>query len=667
MVIDNILERIRHYRVNKGFTYREISELETVPLRKSKIGEICVENGWQKGHRTSPKKLLVQEALAQENASKSSVSSTPDEGEYPPTNRRWKGETPRYDDKGEITDWLGPKVEPSLINWYRVFKDDPDGWNPYFPAGDVHDEICGIIESMDMGDVLQILMARDHFKTMIVQENTALYHICEQSEYAQKGLLIITWSPRLAERTFNSIIEHLSWNPRILSFYGYLVDDVKRVERGKRRRFSTGTAFFKYQGAGKAAGIRCTSFQSGDITGWHPGIAFLDDIEDKRLSETYMERFREVFLKKLIPAISKTGIVIITGTIKGYSVGDDIYLLLESNPEYMTYKYPAVVNALTGEADFPPMSDVVYERHLVPVLNKRTGNPIYNQRGEVKMRSRTVILEIKHREQYHVTFPEKFTLEELVKIRLKYRFGEVKNMTDDDFFSEYQLTASNPKGKVFNMDRVFFYPPTLSGERAFFNFQDFAKWCGDQSHPVCMFMDPGGKTGHGIAMVVLAYVAGERWGEKFVILDVKISDRGLPETAAMVMRLVDKWGVDDVGCEGNWDDAETYAHTIEREFYRACENAGRMDLYRPIPAYPNRGEKLLRINTHVSSMIGADELPERFFVNPESELFERYKNELTGFGFEMSLQELKGFDCLDATASVDIHMLKTVRLYMHAV
>jgi hypothetical protein len=324
---------------------------------------------------------------------------------------------------------------------------------------------------------------------------------------------------------------------------------------------------------------------------------------------------------------------------------------------YYTYRYPAVVDAVTGKDSFPPMDDVDYEIIEVPLLTK-TGKLRKRRDGKLKTRRRTIIKGIKNREKYRVTFPEKFTLEGLVLTRMKYRFGAVKGMTDDDFFSEYQLRSANPHGKIFNMDRVYEYPPTLHGIQTFFDFRDLALWCREHNHPIYLFIDPGGKKSHGVAVVIAAYITGQNWTPTYSILDCAVIKDSLVNVGNEIAKMLKEWYVIAWGVEGNFDQAETYGETLSNYVYDWFDSRG-MGMYamRATP-YDSKGDKMRRINTHISTMIGPKEAEPSFFLNPHGKDYDTFKTMLASFGgYDMESSDEHAFDLLDALALLRINII----------
>jgi len=532
--------------------------------------------------------------------------------------------------------------------------DDPSEFNPYYPPGRVHREIGDILEALAVGDVAQDLMSRDHYKTSFIQRGFSLYNILEATPLAHKGLLLVSYAPELSEETFDRIIQILSTNKRILSFYGYVIDDTKQQKRGKKKKFKSGVASWVYQTPSAPAGLRCTSFQAGDITGQHPGIVFLDDIQVEELSDTKMRRYKRIILKTLIPTVTKTGIIIITGTIKGWNKRSDIYLLLESNPSYLTFKYPAVTDE-HGLPKFPPMSDVDYEIVEEPWISKLTGKPIIDFRtGQPKTRRSYKVNSIANEDEYIVTFPNKFTLKDLVIIRLKYRFGDIEGeedtTTDGEFFSEFQLQPNDPHGKYFSFDRVSFVPPKIPHLPAFHTFEDLRDYCKQANWPIYCWLDPGGRDAHGVAIVIGTQILGH-----YVIFDMKVIRSGVPTVAKYLAELYVYWLVDEWYVEGNFNQDELYGQPIDDGLHSEMEKHGWLKHYKAPLYRDNSTNKLKRIDARWSMMLGYDNDPLRFHINKLSDDYEQWYDEFRSFG-DTNVDTTKvEWDLLDGGASLHIH------------
>lgn len=525
--------------------------------------------------------------------------------------------------------------------------------NKVHPYGAPHVELAQELDD-DAQKFLMIMMARDHLKSTFVVVGGTVRTICEKPAVAEGGIMFVTWAPELAEKHFDAVITHFAHNIRILTFYGYLLVDEKLSKRGKKKKFKSGLVSFRVDAANpvRTGELRATTFQGGDITGFHPSIVFLDDIEDVPLSEVWMRRFKTVLLNKLIPAISVRGRLIVTGTIKGYDKTNDIYLLLEENILWTVYRYPAVVDATTGASAMPPMEDVEFEVKQVPVLDRRTKLPRLDAAGRPRFRKHFKIIAIKNAHLYRVTYPERFTLINIVHKRLEMRYGDDG---DSKFFSEYQLEATNPAGHALKKERLSFKPPELPHEApAFVSFKHFANWVHEFGHPMYAWLDPGGKgeTGHGIAAVVATEVFG-----RHVILNCKRIKTGTVGAARWILEMHELWGVTMWGCEANWNQKENFGDVIEGHFFDLCNDPEHPERrkYRSSACTKanNTGEKLQRISTNATSMTGVVEDPVRTFINPDCESFDDFMNEYLSFPQNAGVL---GYDLLDAWTSIKIHL-----------
>jgi hypothetical protein len=510
-----------------------------------------------------------------------------------------------------------------LFYWSFEFMWDPTKYVDPVPYGKFHREIAERVEYLKK---YVILVGRDHLKTTFFNVNDMCWRILEFPEKAKHGLLNIAWDPGLAEVTFLDVNENLSMNPKILSFYGYVIDESRPKTQEK--------IYFTYQPIGAKFGLRCTSFKSGSITGSHPWKVYIDDPEDEPLSPTFMEKFKRIINKKLIPAVGKAGIMQLTGTVKGWDKNNDGYLWLERNRAWKILRYPAA-NAM------PPMSDVVidiverivFDEAGEPVLGD-SGDPIYEDFYEVT---------IKDKRKYKPLYPERFTIEDLVIKRLEMAD---EGKSDDDFWSEYFLQAVNPSGKYFLKDRVRAMPPP-----GYIDVQSFSDHCFENHEPIYMWIDPGGASSHGIAVSV-----GTKMNGRYYLLDFLVLRTGLPEVAKTIGRLIKDWRVTHWGCEGNFSQAETYGRTLDREVYNYMHSNGWDVWYSPCVIKNNTGKKFQRIATHLSNMIGLASTDYTFYVNTESKDFDLFNRQLTTFGPGAKKTQEHDFDLLDCIASLNIHM-----------
>lgn len=566
--------------------------------------------------------------------------------EGPPlwTSRHWAGEHKNPETgKWELKEgmWWNPDSEQweegtprlDLYYWAYEFMYDPSKYADPCKYGVCHKQLA-----YDMQNAYRDidLYPRDHLKTTWVV-NHICWRILEFPELAKMGILNIAWDPGLAEVTFMDIFENLSQNEKILDFYGYVIDE----ERPKTQE----KFYFVYQPVGPKFGVRCTSFKSGSITGSHPYWVHIDDPEDEPLSDTYMEKFKRIINKKIIPAVGKKGVIIITGTIKGWDASNDGYLWLEKNKTWRVHRYPAA-NAM------PPMKDVIAERRKrisfdqvrnLPVfmedsrfknLGKLDAQPVYEEYFHV---------EVKDREKYQTLYPERYTIEDLVRKRMEM---QDQGKSDDDFWSEYFLQAVNPSGKFFLKDRIKKMPPP-----GYIDTKSFLEWLHKFHHPVYLWIDPGGKGGHGIAIVVGTYLEG-----RYYFLDFVVIRAGLPEVAKTVARMIKEWGVGVWGVEGNFDQAEAYGNTIDVFLRDYMAEMGWQSHYTHPVIKNNTGDKIQRIATHVSNMIGLPGTDFTFFVNTDAKDYDMLERQITTFGMDTKRSRIHEFDFLDGMASMKIHL-----------
>jgi len=556
-----------------------------------------------------------------------------DEEDKPkPTKKHWNGH--HWNSKKKkwvyIKDkWYNPisqkyeVMEPLLYfyYWYMEFIWNDTNFADPKPLGKCHEEWCIRIE---YGKRIIFECPRDHFKTSLLNIGYIILHVCERWKIAIKGIWNISWDKGLADETYSAIIENLKYNPKILSFYGYLLDDNRSQTREK--------SYFIYQPKGSKVGLKCLAFKSGGITGGHPGLIMLDDIEDEELSPKLMRKFVKVMGKKLLPAVGVDGRIIVTGTIKGWTDENDIYIRLEKNPTWIVYKYPAANK-------MPEMKNVFYEKRTKSILDLLTQKPIIIN-GQVIEEPYFYVEILVDRTQFITLYPERYTIEALVAKRLEL---QDKGKSDDIFWSEYFLRASNPLGKFFKIMRIQKKPPA-----GFISWRVFKEFCKQKHHNICLWIDPGGggKGGHGLAIVVGAEVLG-----KYYMIDCTVVRAGLPAVAKVIGDLLVEWEVDVWGCEGNFDQAETYGHTLDRELIRYLQDIDRMDVYSSPEILNNTGDKLLRIQQNVSNMIGLEGTPFQLWVNVDAKDIERFNMEAESFGLERRSDDHE-FDLLDAFGSL---------------
>lgn len=526
-------------------------------------------------------------------------------------------------------------------------------WNPRrygsrtHPYGYIHKDMSIILEDKDV-HIVNIMVARGHNKSTHAGENFGTYTICEDWDTAAQGIMIITWSEKIASRTYGNIVDNLSENKKILDFYGYLIQDQKVSTRGKKKKFKDGECYFVYQKPGVGqAGLLVSTFMSGSITGFHPALAICDDILDQAMTAAYKKQFEIVIIEKLLPA-ADIGRVIFIGTYKGYTTDDDIYLYLQQNELMEVIEYPAVLNKKTGDPDFPPWEDIDYEILYIDRVDKRTGKPILNRRGEVMQKKEFLIHGIKHEDRYEVTYPERWTLRGLAKQRLKMRYDPEKG--DIVFLREYQLIPVEPEGRLFKTARLSYRPPIFPEVPGFPTFHDCAEWFRRFHEPVYAWVDPGGRKSHGISISIMAAAF-----RSYIVFEMVRIRKGVTAAVYWLFDNIPKYNITEIGVEGNYRQAETDADEIDKQLWDLCKKRNQRELYRPVTAINNTGDKIRRIGLHLGVMLGHEiELP-HYHVNKHSEAFDDFLTEYRNFPQD---DDKLGYDILDTQASIKIHFFE---------
>jgi len=515
----------------------------------------------------------------------------------------------------EEKEYTGFHSAMGFYEWYNHYVLNEENYDPPIPLGATHRTWAGIVESEAR---CMMLCPRDHFKTSFLIIGYALYCICEQLYYP---IVIISLDGQLSGSTFGAIKGNLKHNTTILRDYGNIIDD---------KRSNTDDKFYAvFQPSGaKDPAIFCTSLKSGRITGTHPKMFMMDDIQDAPFAEVMMNTVKQIFNAKIIPAVGRGNKVVITGTIKGYSAKNDIYLWIQSKNMFNPHIFQSA-NMI------PPMEDCTVEDKWVHSVNQ-FGEPLFTSKNEPVMTRRPVVF-VKDREKYIPLYPERYQIEDLVAKRLE--------MSDDDdkgdamFFSEYQLEASNPKGTEFQVNRVGFIP-----DGAFPSLESLVTYLHDFHYKISLWVDPGGKHGHGFAICVMA-----TYNRNVYLLDLVVVRDGIPEVAKVVYELIRRYHVGYCMCEGNFEQKETYNNQIEHHLLDYCNQVGDPEAFKPFNPYNNKGDKLLRIKTTFSSLLGAKEAPIRLFVNPKARAIDQFFIEMKAF--PNGVGNMKDFDLLDATCS----------------
>jgi hypothetical protein len=508
-----------------------------------------------------------------------------------------------------------------------------------------------------------MLKPRDHYKTTFISIGYALYNICEQLLYP---VLIVSLAKGNTRQTYSAIKRHLETNKKLIAFYGYLIDD----ERPK----TSNQVSFKFQERGdKDPGLYCATFGSKAIMGTHPRLAILDDIEDRPLTPSLMRDATQLIDASLLPAIGVYGKLIIVGTIKGWTVENDIYLYCESKGIFSVYRDPAVylvndrgypiLHAVTDEEGnvilgidnkplmertygLPPMKDVKFSKKRAPRIDPNTGKQLINKRTNRKRWKMVLEVQVlRDLEKYRSIYPEVYTIEEIIKKRIELR--DPRKGGEEKFWSEYFLQPANPQGKYFKKDRVNFFPTA-----SFPTVGTLVQHLKDMKMGSVLWVDPGGKGKHGIAIAVCAFVNGY-----FYVLELVVERGGIPAAAETIADLIVRYNVKVWGVESNFLQKETYADSLDEFVLDALVKRNKVSLYSACDPHPNRGDKIRRIQAALSVRLGRDGTPPIFFVNQYCTAYDQFINELTQFPDLHGRNVKHEFDLLDAIASCNDHLL----------
>lgn len=539
---------------------------------------------------------------------------------YPITNAHWEG---------------------TYFEWYEYFI--LPTYRNAFPLGEIHRKWGEEIES---DDLLIELKPRDHYKTSFFSIGYAVYNLVENRLFP---VLIVSKAEMNTKDTFAAIKEHLEKNERILEYYGYIIDDT--------RTYTSQLLYTKYQTVGaKDPALFCATFGSRHIMGTHPLLAILDDIEEEPLSPAYMRQAKKLLDKSLISGMPVGSKLIIVGTIKGWDHTNDIYLYAAKKGVFSLYKDPAVYlvdketkqpildekgNKIYG---LPPMNHVKVERKRVPAIDPRTGKQLKTLDGKLKTKLDVVIeLDEEEKGRWMSIYPERYTVEDIIKKRILTR--EVDKDSDDTFWSEFFLEPRDPKGNFFEMDCVGKMPPP-----GFTNVESFISYLKENHALSYAWVDPGGKKGHGIAVAVVFF-----YDDKIYVVDTFVIRKGIPATAKLIGDLIIKYNITQWGCESNYSQKETFGDTLERELKRYLKSINREKYFLKNMGAHNTGDKIVRIMTHMTQMIGTSPERKQFYINPLSEGYELLEKELNTFPD----QSLGGdFDILDCISSIKIHLYR---------
>lgn len=546
----------------------------------------------------------------------------------PPTGRHWKGEIWKIDQMGKLV-WYRPAIiDTSYAHWYETFwLNEFNFFNPS-PLGRCHKHWGSILDSGIKKPVF--LCPRDHFKSSFITNGYMGENICEHRD-GYRGILNIAWDKDLAMANMLSVVQNLQNNSLILDFYGYLIDEDRPCTALRK--------YFTFQPKGSRPGLTCAAFKTGAITGTHPHLVMLDDIQDEPLSDVMMGKFHRIVDNKLIPAAGLDGRIITTGTIKGYDAENDGYLWLKTKPTFEVFQFPAIINA-----DIPPLSDCQWSFELKPLFED--GKPKFDYEGN-QIQIKKFKITIKNREQYKTLYPERYSIEDLME---KYLELLDRGKSPDVFYSEYLLIPSNPKGNFFDKERI--RPMVNMPLPRFHNVVSFMEFAMKYHVPIYLWIDPGGETGHGICMAVIAKYQG-----CYFILDLVVIRAGLPEAAKTLARLIEKWNIKIWGVEGNWQQKETYGRTLARELKNILQKENKMYLFSPPAIKSNTKDKIQRIRDGMTSMMGVAGMDYTFFVNENAQAYDRFVKESKEFSLNTAPGKKHEYDLLDAIVSAEIWLM----------
>lgn len=611
-----------------------IRKIRSMYIKKLKLAEIESPKHKTKIQVPDISELIKQDPLAELAIPKPMPKGRPKKlpdipEEMPPmTGRHWKGEIWKIDQMGKLV-WTRPAIlDITYAKWYEVFwLNEHNFYNPS-PLGRCHKHWGSILDSGIRKAVF--LCPRDHFKSSFITNGYMGENICEHKD-GFRGVLNIAWDKDLAMANMLSVVQNLQNNPLILDFYGYMIDE-DRPSTALRK-------YFSFQPKGSRPGLTCSAFKTGAITGTHPHLVMLDDIQDEPLSDVMMAKFRRIVDNKLIPAAGLDGRILVTGTIKGYDADNDGYLWLKTKPTFEVFQFPAI-----KDANVPPLADCQWSYELKPLLED--GLPRFDFEGN-KIMVKKFKVTIKNRDLYKTLYPERYSIEDLME---KYLELLDKGKSPDVFFSEYLLIASNPKGNFFDKDRI--RPMVNMPTPRFHDLNSFIDFAFKYRIPIYLWIDPGGETGHGICMAVIAKYQG-----CYFVLDLVVIRAGLPDAAKALSRLLEKWKIRIWGVEGNFSQKETYGRTITRELKRELTKQGKMYLFSPPAIKSNTKDKLQRIRDGMTTMMGVPGMDFTFFVNEAAQAYDRFNKEVREFSLNTNAGKKHEYDLLDSIVSAEIWLM----------
>ena len=565
-------------------------------------------------------------------------NQTPIKPHTNPSRTKYKRVRADLEERPEMTGKVWPG---DFFDWYCHFI-QPTFPDPK-PMGEIHQKWA---DEIDSDDQLILVKPRDHFKTTYISVGYSIYNICERLLYP---VMIVSLAEMNTRKVYGAIKYQLQNNPKILDYYGYLIDD---------DRSSTSTQLFlKYQPAGIIdPGLFCTTFGGNVIMGTHPKLAILDDIQNKPLTPALMRSAMQLVDSSLIPAMGIDGKLILIGTIKGYNSENDIYIYTNEKKVFSYYADPAVYLVdIDGvplyddkgnlQYDMPPMSDVRWSKIKKPRTD-HFGTPLRfkagKKKGQIRTRSFIDVKVMKDSWRYRTIFPEVYSLEDIIRKRISLR--RKNRNTDDVFWSEYFLKPCSPTGNYLNTERIGKLVPSK-----FLNLPGFLQWQEDEGIYTVLNVDPGGKKSHGITITVSNRIDGHTY-----IYEIIVHRGGLPEVAKTIAQLIIEWRVAVWGVEGNFDMGEVYGKTLDREVFRYMEEHNLKDHYKPVMDYKSRGEKYMRLKGTLSKIVGPGDMPIMFHVNHNAQDYEKFYDEYVTFGSPETIN--LSFDILDCICNADIHL-----------
>jgi hypothetical protein len=542
-----------------------------------------------------------------------------------PTNRVWYGEEWRINKFGSLDWYTPPRLDLSYAHWYEVFYLNEFNFPQFSPIGECHREWGAILDSGVRKAIF--LCPRDHFKSSFCNNGYITFNICEHERTAQDwtGILNIAWDNSLALANMLSVSQNLLANPLILDFYGYLIDENRPNKENLK--------YFKFQPQGARPGFKTAGFKHGSITGMHPHLVMLDDIQDEPLSKDLMRKFQIIIDNKLIPAVGRHGRLIATGTHKGFDETNDGYLWLQTKPTFEVFKYPAIIG------DLPPLGDISYEIKKVPQVFD--GKVQKDYKGRTKYESKFIVY-VKHRNRYKTLYPERYQIEDLMEKYLELS----KSGRADTFYSEYLLIPSNSMGRFFKKERI--RPMSGMPFPEFHDLSSFMQFKKKRRTPAYLWVDPGGKGSHGITLVVVA-----KHRNCWLILDMVVVREGILNATKVMADLIDQWGVRVWGVEGNFLQREAFGYTMSRYLKEILKRRGKMSLYSAPRIKDNQGDKIQRIREGLSIMLGIEGMPYTFFVNQRAHSYQQFDREVSEFGLDIRPSDKHEFDILDSIVSCD--------------